>query len=335
VTQIVTDRELGELLKAERLKDGLPISKCGKPFSSKDVQVELEALEKRCFPKEESAQVPFALFRERALQLCNSVFGDMYHKIFKKYWRNGFHARMVKNYCATDQMNGFFEVYIPTKDNVDFNMQYYHIVVKVVPELDFESLGEAYETPVRLTYPPGIIDSELVAVVAPNRSIKARIEKQRFEGRRLRSGWFNAVIVNPTPEICMKRLLTLIAKFLENRLLSFFNSINLTEAIDEWLKLSINSLNLRRLHLLEDNVLSLIGRISLSLKNMVACLSHSLDWILDKLKMVLGEVGRQYVLKQAVKKALELKNLLKGFQASDDHPPIIKKLMKAFNTEAG
>jgi hypothetical protein len=267
---------------------------------------------------------------ERALQLCNSVFGDMYYKVFKKYWHNGFHARMVKNYCATDQVNGFFEVYIPTRDNVDFNMQYYHIVVKVVPELDFESLREAYETPVRLTSPQGIIDSELVAVIAPKRSVKARIEKQRFEGRRVRSGWFNAVIVNPIPEICMKRLLTLVAKFLENRLLAFFDSINLTE----WLELSVNSLNLRRLHLLENSVLSLIGCISLSLKNMVACLSHSLDWILDKLKMVLGEVGRQYVMKQAVKKALELKNLLKGFQVSDDHPSIIKKLVTAFN-EAG
>jgi hypothetical protein len=269
---------------------------------------------------------PPSEFEARILELCNHAFSRMYAEVFKKYWHNSVYARMARNYCATDWKNRVYEVYIPTQENVEFNMQYYHVVVRVLPELDSESYMEALEQPVRLQTPPGIIDSELICIIAPKRSERAKKEKQFIRGRRVRPGWLTTAIINPIPEICMKRLLTLIANFLHKRLLKFFDSVQLGEALEDWLQASINIENVSLLYY-KESILSIIEHISLSLKNMVACLSHSLNWILKQIKMVLTEIGKQNMARLAVRKAKELRDLLNTLKGYREKPPIVKKLL--------
>ena len=276
----------------------------------------------------------FGTFCDRILELCNHTFSAMYAKVFEQYWNNSFFARMRCNYCTTNWQEGIYEVYIPTRENMEWNMQYYHIIVKVLPEMDVEAvkaeLGRLEKGQITLV---GIKDSELIAFIAPHRSQKERLLNTKFRGFRHapKRGYLTATIITPWPEQAFKRLLTLVSKFLGHRVTK----------LREKLKLFFYSY-------IRNNELyykyNIIENYSLSVTNTLKCLSHSLDWVTGRLKEVFREIGRQNIVKTQIKPAVKrIKEILCFFvetptyiqNAEIPNPPEIKKLLTVFPVAKG
>lgn len=264
------------------------------------------------------AQNPFGLFNESILEQCNHTFSLMYHHVFKGYWHTSMDARMPRNYCTTQWQNGTYEVYIPTRSNMENNIQYYRITVKVLPELDWETVKEQLPDSMRQTIRPnGIVDSELIVFIAPKRSEKARKERQFLRGFRhiKKRGYLTAIVINPIPEICMKRMLTLIANFLKTRIKKLLEKLNFQPWQYDYKG---------KEYLYYSKLVDIIESFSYSIATTLRSLSHSLNWILMKLKHTLRQIGRQSMAKMAINKFFELKTLLKDMRFSN--PQIVKKL---------
>jgi len=75
-------------------------------------------------------------YQQRVLNLFANCEAVMYPRVFKKHWDNDLFARMRRNYYKTDWENATCEVYIPTFEDMESNMKYYRIIVKVQPKLD-------------------------------------------------------------------------------------------------------------------------------------------------------------------------------------------------------
>jgi hypothetical protein len=84
--------------------------------------------------------LPYGCFVDGILEYCNETFSTMYRHIFQKYWHNNtFMAKMPRNYCITDWKNGRYEVYIPTRDSADRNLQYFKISISIMEKVDYET----------------------------------------------------------------------------------------------------------------------------------------------------------------------------------------------------
>ena len=126
-------------------------------------------------------------------------------------------SRVKRNYCDTSWDEGEYEFYMPTRERIDgANMQFYRVIVKVVPEIDRETIRREHRALLKPRIKPaGVMDSELVVFVAPRRTEKGIKERQFLRGFRHRRvndnhySWLTAIIINKAPEICMKRLLVL------------------------------------------------------------------------------------------------------------------------------
>jgi len=246
----------------------------------------------------------FGEFADRVLELCNHFFSPMYARVFKKHWNNGVFSRVKRNYCATLWDEGIYEVYTPTRENIECNMQYYRIVVKVVPEADQDAISkELLELRRQVIKPAGVVDSELIAIIAPRRSREAGRRGEFFRGFRhaRRPGYLTAIIVDGSPEECMRRLLKLIIKFLGARIEKLLERLN----IKPW-----------KLDYKEDRLYYIIKyayvieTFSLSITNTIRCLSHTLSWLRKKLRQIEAEIRGQRLIYAVVRKAEELSTLI-------------------------
>jgi len=228
----------------------------------------------------------------------------MYARVFKRYWNNGVFSGMKRNYCTTLWDESIYEVYIPTRENVECNVQYYRVIVKVVPEVDRDVINrERLELRRQVIKPAGVVDSELIAIIAPRRSGEARRRGEFFRGFRhaWRPGYLTVIIVDGSPEECMRRLLKLIVKFLDTRIRKLLERLN----IKPW-----------RLDYAEGNKLyyieytRIIETFSLSIANTVRCLSHVLSWLCRKLERIEAEIRGQRLIYAVVRKAGELSTLI-------------------------
>lgn len=263
---------------------------------------------------------PFGAFADRVLELLNDVYAPMYRRVFERYWNNSFYARMRQSYCQADFKGGVFEQYIPTMENLECNMQFYGVTVRVLQSLDKETLKREVEfwMSQQLVKPAGALDSRLLVFVAPKLSDNIKRKKELFpRGFCPRKGFMVAVIVNSSPEICVKRILRLTANFLKVRLRKLLEAFHLDHYITKEESLYY-----------QYNLLYIIEKINLSLKTMVQCLSHSLSWLLGGFRHVSRLIGNLNMVKLAVRKVDELKMLLEAFpkKAFEDAPPLIKRL---------
>ena len=246
----------------------------------------------------------FGEFADRLLELCNHFFSPMHARVFKKYWNNGVFSRVKRNYCTTLWDESIYEVYIPTRENIECNMEYYRIVVKVVPEVDRDVINrERLELRRQVIKPAGVVDSELIAIIAPRRSGEARRRGEFFRGFRhaRRPGYLTAIIVDGSPEECMRRLLKLIIKFLDTRIKKLLERLS----IKPW-----------RLDYAEGNrfyyiaVSYIVERFSLSIANTIRCMSYTLGWLRRRLKRIEAEIRGQRLIYAVVRKAGELSTLI-------------------------
>jgi hypothetical protein len=243
----------------------------------------------------------------------------MYARIFKKYWHNSMDARMARNYCTTKWSEGIYEVDLPTAAHIDGgNLGYYRIIIKDLPEIDRQAAHEqAIECFEQHVKPAGVIDSELIVLVAPKRSAKARKERQFIRGFKHEKtpGYLTAIVINPVPEICMKRILTVVAKFLKTRIAKLLEKLK----IEPW------QYDYKEQDTLYYSTLAnIIERFSHLIATSLRCLSHSLNWILMKVRGLKQEIGRQNVLKMAISRVSELKTMLQGVKL--ENPQILAEL---------
>jgi hypothetical protein len=273
----------------------------------------------------------FGTFSDRVLELLNHLYAPMYKHVFKRYWNNSMYARMRQNYSDTDFKGAVFETNIPTSENVEVNMQYFGITVKVLPEIDKETLRDEFQTweHKQLVKPVGVLDSRLIAFVSPHLSARARHDKKKWpRGFRYRAGHMCAVIVSDVPEVCVKRLQVLVANFLKKRVRKLLESVNLDQLVAKE-----ESVYYQRY------VVGIIEEFSLSLGNMLQCLSRSLAWILKGAEFVLREVGRQNMIRLHIveRQVMELRETLKPFVRcspsfkSGCDPPIVEKLLEVLH----
>lgn len=253
----------------------------------------------------------FGLFSDRVIELLNHSFSPMYRRVFKGYWDNSMFARMRKAYFHSDIQNGYYECYIPTFESVEVNMKYYRIAVQVVPELSKEIMKqEAAKLHHPRITPVGVVDSQLLCIIAPTRTSEAKKSRQFIRGYKTKAGFLVGAFLSKLPESCVKRVLTVITQFIKKRLVAFLSSFHLEERLQH--KHRINTLYY-------SNVTSIVERISLSLANAVRCLSHCFHWLKTKIRHIYAEVGRQNLINEAMHRINVLTPLLKKIRFSPQY----------------
>lgn len=269
--------------------------------------------------KHETVNASFGLFAESILDQCNQAFSLMYYHVFKQYWHTSMDARMPRGYFVTNRSMGIYEVYFPTRASLGSNMQYYRIVIKVVPELSHEQVkAESKTLTIRQCQPNGIVDSELVCLIAPKRSEKARKERQFLRGYRhvKKLGYLTAIIINPVPEICMKRLLMLIATFLKRRIKKLVEKLGYEPWQYDYKKGS---------SFYYSYLSNVIENYSYSIAQTLRCFSHSYSWIRKQLKRTMHEIGRQTLVRVKLNQLFEVKRLYHVLNMPISHEIAVKE----------
>lgn len=236
----------------------------------------------------DAPEIPYSEYVSNILQQANTSFSVMYHKIFKQYWHDGkFTARMSQNYVFTDWQKGVYEVFIPTREDPTANLSFFRIAIKVLEKADSETVkaeSTAMQRPFKM--PMGIIDSELIVLVAPHLKRRGFIRGFRHVNKK---GYLTAVVVSTIPEIAFKRILHLLVNFFDKRVTKFLEALGFNAPWQYDYK--------------ERSMLyytyNIIERFSHSIGLTLKTLSHSLGWFKNQLKDVYREIGRQNMAKMA------------------------------------
>jgi len=238
----------------------------------------------------------FGVFTDRILQLSNETFSTLYKNVLKQYWHDGrFMAKMSRNYAHTDWPKGIYEVYIPTRDDPAMNLRYYRIVIKVLPNIDAESAHvESVIQQAPQQTPMGIVDSELIVLVAPHLKRRGFIRGWRHIKH---PGYLTAVVVSKIPEIAFKRILTLVANFLEKRIDKLLEKLGFQPWEYDYIK---------KEEFYYKSVRSIIEQYSHLIAVTLRSFSHVLAWVKGKIRSVLHEIGLMNMAQQALRPLRQL-----------------------------
>jgi hypothetical protein len=292
-------------------------------------------------------KVPFGVWRTRTLEILQTVFTPMYRRVFESNWNNSMYATMVKPYYYCDFEQGIYEVYIPTTIDAFNRMHYWRIAVKVYDKID-KDLVEANQHNLETPYvrPLGVIDSETVCHLARTQTNSYRNalrelykqggRKAWFKGllrgfkHKQKKGYFSPIIVHESPDIAVKRLLSLIYNFMKTRFKAFLKKLKLQPWMYEEM---LEKRNLKSL-------LILVKDFSLTICTITKSLYGSFDWIRMKLKDLYAEIGRQTVQKSKIRPLIEeirqivdvfrQQNSLRNVDVPD--PPILQRLVAVLQT---
>jgi hypothetical protein len=235
--------------------------------------------------------IPYGEYVDHILQLCNETFTPLYSKVFKQYWHdNRFMAKMARNYVKTDWENAQYEVYIPTADNLENNLQYMRISVKVVPSVDYESARVEQRKLLKpLITPAGIVDSELLIIIAPK--LKKRGFVRGYKHTK-KPGYLTGVFVAKFPEQVFLRILDVLQKFIGHRIDKLLDKLGFTPYQTDYND-SKKFYYIGLYHIIE--------RFSHVIGLMIRSFSHFLAWIHGKHKSVKHNIGLQNMARQAIK----------------------------------
>ena len=275
-------------------------------FSDPQAQAYLQLLRS---VKEEEARRKYTKFREEVLELFQRGFAPIYQTITKPLWNNTSFARVRRRFYHLDWEEDVAEEYIPIAPDQGRNMSYLRVAVKVVPQLDRETIEEllpSLATP--KTRIPGILDSELLVFVAPKLSKNQlqRVKRDFWRGllrafrHKPKPGHLTAVIINNSPEICLKRLLSLLANFLQKRLQNFYEAIKIPRYKIPYLiqdvSLSIN-LNRGSLYSFFNIIGSKLEGYRLTIRQIAKNLSALMGYFKSLLREIREKIGAENLVK--------------------------------------
>lgn len=294
-------------------------------------------------------QVPFSIWRTRVLEILQTVFSPMYRHVWQNNWNNSIFGNMRKPYIYCDFEQGIYEVYMPTVIDAENRLHYWRIIVKAYDEIDRETV-EINQNNLRTPYtrPVGIIDSETICHIAKTTTPELKHKLRclwKAGGRRAwfkgllrgfkhdkRKGYFTPIIVHESPDIAIKRLLSLLGNFLRKRIVALLKKLKLqTWMFEEYLTKRHNN-----------SLLMLIEKYSSVIRNIVKSFIESFDWLSMKLKDLYAEIGRQNVQKQKIKPLMrEIRETVAVFRRNNSlrnvdvpDPPIIKQLISVIQTKS-
>lgn len=247
----------------------------------------------------------FGSYTDQILQYANETFSVLHHKFLKEIWGdNKTTAKLHHNQCFTDWQKGVYEVFIPTRDNVEHNLSYYRIAIKVLPEISQEAkLTEAQSLSNLIKQPLGIVESELLILIAPRQNKWGLVRGFKHLNK---PGYFTAVFVNKSPEIVWKRVMAHILNFISKRLDGLMNALGFETWVWKWI-LSKRNTYCSNIRIVEHY--SYV--IRQSFETLVLLYQH----FKDKLRLVLGEIGAENVALAVLRplKALGMDELARVF----------------------
>ena len=260
-------------------------------------------------------------FENRCMELVTQTFIPIYARISRQYWYNSTFTRMPKPYTHVDHEGLEFETCIPTFMDIEQNMKYHRIVVKILPTLDKKTMlleGQKLLDH-KKTDPNGKLDSQTIFLVArkltadakklwdEDHERKKRGEKQLklwvFKDRKLAGHVDICPIFARVPELALKRILKILKGFYAERLKKLAQSFNLEDlAIEHGYK--------------ESNLYYIISSIVESrnlsgIANSIRCMNHILNWLCQKEVFARKEVARQSFILGAIEKLRQIQPLLK------------------------
>ena len=247
----------------------------------------------------------FGSYTDQILQYANETFSVLHHKFLKEIWGdNKTTAKLHHNQCFTDWQKGVYEIFIPTRDNVEHNLSYYRIAIKVLPEISQElKLTEAQALSNLIKQPLGIVESELLILIAPRQNKWGLVRGFKHLNK---PGYFTAVFVNKSPEIVWKRVMSHILNFIAKRLDGLMAALGFETWVWKWI-LSKRNTYCSNIRILE-NYSYVIRQ---SFETLVLLYQH----FKDKLRLVLGEIGAENVALAVLRplKALRMDELARVF----------------------
>lgn len=246
--------------------------------------------------KKSSQSIPIENFTDKILEYAANTFSVMHVHFLKKIWGdNNVTHKLHGNQITFDPASGRYEVYIPTRDSVDFNLEYSRIAIQILPMVSNEEKhNEAYKLSVPIKEPLGKIESELLILIAPRQHHWGLVKG--FKHRNL-PGYFTAIFVNKSPEIIWKRVLDQVCNFFKKRLNGLMNSLGFEKASWEW---TIGKRN--------DFISNIVvEKFSYVLRQTFLTLKSLLEHFYDVMRKILCEIGVQNMAKQAIKPLIGLK----------------------------
>lgn len=259
--------------------------------------------------KDFSKSLPWGSYTDKILELANSTFATMYHKIFKQYWHDGkFTAKMTQNYTTTDWQNGLFETYIPTQD-ATHGLSYYRIAIKIVESINSQTFKEeAQKLRVPLHFPPGQLDSELQVIISQRLNKWGFIRAYNHTKGKIKGYQTNIYITNrrekasktsmggqkiiTPPEVLWVKITRAICEFLNHRITKLLEALHLKR----W---QIGAKDNNTLYYIICNS-AVVSHFSHSLRLTIQTLSHSLDYLLHKIWSIQEDIGNQTLAKRAI-----------------------------------
>ena len=241
----------------------------------------------------------FGTYTDKILQYANETFATMHHKFLKEIWGNSTINKLHKNQSYTNWDKGIYEVYIPSRDSQENNLQYSRIIIKVQPE---NSNSTKKQTSCDLMkqekQPLGTIESELIIQIAPKQDKWGLVKSFKHRNPR---GYFTAIFTNKSPEIVWKRVMDVMINFTNKRLDGFMEKLGFEKWIWKWAQ------NKEHDYL----YYIILEKFSYSLRQSVLTLTRLYNHFRGKMRSVLKEIGVQNVLKQVIGplKGLDLDSL--------------------------
>jgi len=252
---------------------------------------------------EQNKNFSFEQYREKILGIANETFGSAYRYVFKQYWHNNvFTASMARSYNITDWQNGTFETYVPTSEHMSHGLNYYRIVIKVLPEIDWEtSRNEAIKLTKPQITPAGYNDSELFILISPK--LKKRGFIRAFQHTK-KKGYLTTIWIDPQKQVLPlwhKILQKIISPFIEKRLRALYESLDMQPY-------QYDHIELKRHYYILNNI---ITNFSYSLGLVVKSFSHFLNFLDQKMRYIRGLMGNDYLEKEMLRHIEPLNNTLR------------------------
>lgn len=229
---------------------------------------------------------PLENFTDKIMGYANGTFSVLHARFLKQIWgNNSVTNKLHHNQIDNKWKEGRYEVYIPTRDNAEYNLSYYRIAIQVLPEISNETKRlEAYKLQEQKLKPLGNVESELLILIAPK--VKRWVPGGVRGFKHLnKPGYFTAIFVNKSPEIVWKRILDHILNFLNKRIEGLMQSLGFERWLWKWHQLKGH----------EDALLYILERFSFTIKQSFLTLQKLHSHLTKKLKDVLSEIGAQNI----------------------------------------
>lgn len=241
----------------------------------------------------------FALtnFTDQILEHAANTFSVMHNHFLKQIWgNNNITNKLHYNQVTFDPANGRYEVYIPTRDSVTNNLEYMRIAIQILPMVSNDTKHlDAYKLAEPIKQPHGKIESEFLILIAPRQYKWGLV---RGFKHRNKPGYFTGVFVNASPDIIWKRVLDQLINFFGKRLDGLFDSLGFERWVWKWLQQKDTNL------LYYSRILE---RFSYVIQQSAFTFLKVWQHFMDKIKLVLKEIGLQNVAKSHVKQLYSMK----------------------------